>query len=202
MDRKPIIIGVVGGPATGKGEIAGLLQEHGFVSYSLSDALRARATALGLPHDRQILTDIANGLRARSGAGALALEAKAILEGAGHDRIVVESIRHPEEVRVLREEMDALILGVTMPLEKRFLLMQARNRPGDPKTWEEFLRLVDSEEGGHGKDTDIQIGRALKAANIVIDNSGTVEELRERVIELLRSKGIEFECRPPFKEAK
>jgi len=200
MNRKPIIIGIVGGPSTGKGEIAGLLQEHGFVAYSLSDALRARATAQGLSHDRQILTDIANALRAESGAGALAIEAKGMLEGSGHDKIVIESIRHPEEVNVLRRDMDAFIIGVTMPLEKRWRLMEKRNRQGDPRTWDEFLRLVESEEGGGGKDTDIQIGKALEASNVVIDNSGTVDQLREQVIELLRSRGIEFECQPPQKE--
>jgi len=91
MNRKPIVIGIVGGPATGKGEIAGLLQENGFISYSLSDALRARATILGLSHDRQVLTDIANNLRAEFGAGALAREARKMLEGSGYRKIVIES---------------------------------------------------------------------------------------------------------------
>jgi dephospho-CoA kinase len=201
MNRKPVIIGVVGGPSTGKGEIANLLQEHGFVAYSLSDALRARATASGLSHDRQVLTEIANNLRAKSGPGALAVEAKMMLEDSGHDKIVVESIRHPEEVVVLQRNMNAFVIGVTMPsLEKRFALMRIRNRPGDPKTWDEFLSLVESEEGGRGKDTDIQIGRALEASNVVIENNGTVEQLREQVMELLRPRGIEFESRPPVKE--
>jgi dephospho-CoA kinase len=125
-----------------------------------------------------------------------------MLEGSGHRKIVIESIRHPEEVRDLQREMGAYVIGVTMPLRKRFALMQKRDRLGDSQTWEDFLRLVESEEGGKGKDTDIQIGRALGEANIVISNDGTVEQLREKAKELLRSRGIELECWPSNKERK
>jgi len=187
---KRIVIGLVGGPATGKGEIARLLEQRGFSPFSLSDILRVKADEKGLPRTRQVSTDIANNLRAKNGANTLAIEAIETLKNSVHTKIVIESIRHPEEVKTLQKEFGAFVIGVTTPLKKRWKLMQERKREGDPETWEKFLELVKREEGGLGKETDIQVGWALKAADVIIDNSGSVEELDGKVLKILSEKKL------------
>lgn len=187
---KQVVIGLVGGPSTGKGEISRLLEAKGFFPFSLSDILRIKAKEQNLPQTRQSLTDIANELRAKSGASALGLEAVRLFINSKHQKIVIESIRHPEEVKVLQKELGAFVIGVSMPLDKRWELMQKRNRAGDPATWEDFIKLIASEEGGAGKETDIQVGLAIKAADVVIDSSGTMEELDEKVLKVLRNKEL------------
>ena len=187
---KQIVIGLVGGPSTGKGEISNLLEKRGFFPFSLSDILRIKAQEQSLPHTRKSLTDIANNLRAKKGASALGLEAVSILKNSKHKKIVIESIRHPEEAKILQNNLGAFIIGVTMPIDERWKLMQKRNRPGDPKTKEEFLELVKSEESETGKETDIQVGRALKEVDIIIDNSQSLEALDGRVVKLLSEKKL------------
>ena len=187
---KQIVIGLVGGPATGKGEISRLLEQKGFYPFSLSDILRVRADEKGLPHTRKILTDIANDLRAKNGANALAVEMVKFIKDSHSQCIVVESIRHPEEVKTLQKELGAFVIGVTSPLKKRWKLMQKRNREGDSVTLEEFLELVKSEESGLGSPTNIQVGRALEAADIIINNSGSVERLNGEVLKILNEKKL------------
>ena len=190
---KQVVIGLVGGPATGKGEISRLLEQKGFFPFSLSDILRARADEKGLPHMRQVVTDIANELRSKNGANILAVEAVNLLKNSEHTKIVIESIRHPEEVKTLQKKLGAFVIGVTTPLKKRWELLKERKREGDPVTWEEFLELVKSEESGIGKKTDIQVGWALEAADVIIDNNEGVKELHKKVGELLSSRGIEID---------
>jgi dephospho-CoA kinase len=199
---KKIVIGLVGGPSTGKGEISRLLEKKGFSPFSLSDILKIRARERGLSPTRQILTDIANDLRAKNGANALAVEMVGFLKDLQSQCIVIESIRHPEEVKTLQKELGAFVIGVSMPLEKRWELMQKRNRPGDPATWEGFLELVKSEESGVGEKTNIQVGWALEAADVKIDNNEGVKRLDEKIRELLLSRGIEIDKDSICKERK
>ena len=187
---KRIVIGLVGGPATGKGEISRLLAKKGFYRFSLSDILRELAKEKGLSVTRQSLTDIANSLRADRSPDYLALEAIKRLKILNQKKIVIESIRHPEEVKTLQKELGAFIIGVRMPLEKRWDLIRERKRVGDPKTHSEFLELIESEEGGKGAGTDIQVVLALEGCDVIVDNNSSIEELDEKVIKILNTQKL------------
>ena len=187
---KRIVIGLVGGPATGKGEISRLLAKKGFYRFSLSDVLRELARVKGLPVTRRNLTDIANNLRAKKSPDYLALEAVKRLKKLNKEKIVIESIRHPEEVKTLQRELGAFIIGVRMPLEKRWDLIRERARTGDPKTHSEFLKLIESEEGGKGADTNIQVGFALDGCDVIIENNSSIEDLDGKVIKILNARKL------------
>ena len=62
-----MIIGLVGKNGSGKGAVARFLTEAGFNYHSLSDVLREELRKAGKPVKN--LTDYANDLRARYGAG-------------------------------------------------------------------------------------------------------------------------------------
>lgn len=186
---KQVVIGVVGPIASGKGELVRILEAKGFVRHSLSDRIREELTKRGLKVTRGNLQDMGDELRLRYGDDVLALRT---LEKVyrGDKRVIFESIRNPGEVIALKIFLDAFILGVNASQEKRYEYILARGREGDPKTWQEF-KAMDDREITRQRESSQQVDRCLKMADKVIQNEGTLEDLRERIKEVLGDLGIE-----------
>lgn len=194
QDQSPRkIVAVVGGAAVGKGVISDYLQEkEGFdTTLSLSNMLRMIATEFGAPHTRDSLDTIANYLRGRyDDQGILAKFAvDAINDHPEWGDVVIESVRHPDEVHALQDELDAFVVGVTMPDDMRLKFLKSRGREGDPTTKKGLNRLKRVEAGllANG----INIPEALEAANVVIHNEGTdINEFIHDTTDILREHGV------------
>lgn len=187
---KKVVVGLVGDHSSGKGTAAEVFKNNGYAYCSLSDLLRKIASEFGLTDERNTLILLGNTLRENFGNDVLA---KGILQWINRQEgklFIVDSIYHPEEVKLLKQEEDAYILGVTMSQEKCFELMKNRNRPGDPKTWEEFLELCEKEKdvGNHN-----HVEECLKLANKIIPNEGSIFDFQKKIdeIALVRKTGIE-----------
>jgi len=176
-----VILGLTGPNAAGKGEVASHLERCGFKLHSLSDIVREEAARQGFPPEREHLIRIGNQLRRELGAGALATR---ILSRLG-PRDVVDSIRNPAEVAVLREREEFVLLGVSAQPETRFKRSLERGRPGDPETFEEFQereRQENSSDPGAQ-----QLGATFQLADQIVRNDGNLELLRSAVDDLLAS---------------
>ncbi len=174
-----MILGLTGKNASGKTEIAKYLASKGFAYHSLSDAIRDEATRRGLPHSRENLIQLGNELRERHGPAVLAQMTRKKLSG----RDVVDSIRNPSEVAELRKERGFFLIGVDAPAKLRFERAKKRGRAENADTLEEFLELERRENSGNEKEQ--QLDRCFEMADFVIYNSGTLEELRRKVDEVL-----------------
>lgn len=170
-----LVIGVTGPNAAGKGEVSAHLRGHGFVVHSLSDIVREEAAAAGLPPEREHLIRIGNRLREERGAGILAERMAPRLGG----RDVVDSIRNPAEVEVLRRVPGFLLLGVQAPPQLRYARSRERARPGDPESFEDFLAREDQENSRSPAGQQLRATFAL--ADEVLDNGGDLDALRARV---------------------
>ncbi|MBI5044721.1 MAG: hypothetical protein HZC02_02240 [Candidatus Levybacteria bacterium] len=195
------VIGVVGGASTGKGEITDFLRKQEIIHFndiSLSDILRELATQEGKSHKREDLEAVGTAHREQFGDDFLARIAVDILCANPAENYIVESIKHPDEIRTLKSEVNALILGVTMSPERRFAFMQERAREGDSVKWAAFhnLLLLEKSSTGHG----IRVDDALREADVLIDNDGTLDDLHRKVAKVLLERGIYLEGRPPHKE--
>ncbi|MBZ5637872.1 MAG: dephospho-CoA kinase [Acidobacteriia bacterium] len=170
-----MVVGLTGPNAAGKGEVAAHFRVLGFAVHSLSDVVREEAAARGFPLDREHLIRTGNELRRAGGPGILA---ERILARIGV-RDVVDSIRNPAEVGVLRRIPGFLLLGVDAPARVRFDRSLARSRPGDPATFEAF---EERERQENSSDPDAQQLRAtLLLADRIVRNEGTLEALRREV---------------------
>ena len=170
------MLGLTGSNAAGKGEVAERLRRNGFAVHSLSDIVREEAAARGLAPERENLIRVGNELRRQGGAGVLA---ERILPRLGR-RDVVDSIRNPSEVEVLRRLASFVLLGVVAPVELRFERARSRARAGDPETLEAFRAREDEE---NTTDPHAQrLAATLALADHVLSNRGSLEEL-EREIE-------------------
>ncbi len=178
------MIGLTGPNAAGKGEVAGHLRSRGFRIHSLSDIVREEASARGLPPERENLIVVGNLLRSDAGPGVLA---ERILSRLG-DRDVVDSIRNPAEVAVLRRLPGFFLLGVTAPVHLRFERSVLRARQGDPTTLGEFVAR-ERQENASAPDKQ-RLRATFDLADRVIHNDGDLQALRDAVDRLLADLGV------------
>ena len=174
-----LVIGLTGPNAAGKGEVASYLRRKGFQVHSLSDIVREAAADLGLPPEREHLIVVGNRLRREGGPGVLA---ERVLTRLGQ-RDVVDSIRNPSEVAVLRHLPRFCLLGVDAPTDRRFHRSLARARPGDPRTLQEF---EERERQENAEDPLAQqLRETFKLCDRVVQNDAGLEMLHARIDRIL-----------------
>jgi dephospho-CoA kinase len=98
-------------------------------------------------------------------------------------RDVVDSIRNPAEVEVLRGLPHFILLGVRAAVEKRFRRSLERARPGDPMTLAEFRRREQQENSKDPVAQQLEATFAL--ADHCIENDGDFDALRQAIDERL-----------------
>ena len=166
-----IALGLTGPNAAGKGEVADYLSSNGFKVHSLSDIVREEALSSGLTTERGDLILTGNLLREQGGSGVLAERILSRLEG----RDVIDSIRNPAEVAVLRKLPHFLLLGVWAPVEVRFARALARGRAGDPVTLEQFRAREDEENSSDPNAQQLQA--TFRLADRLLTNDGDLDQL-------------------------
>lgn len=180
MSPRPLVIGITGPNAAGKGEVAALLRERGFACHSLSDVVREEALRRGRTVSRDDLIVTGNELRREGGPGALA---ERILPRLG-ERDVVDSIRNPSEVAVLRRLPRFVLVGVDAPPEVRFERARRRQGRGDAVSdLEAFLRKEDEENSA--EETGQRLSATFALRDRTLANGGSLEDLRRAVEALL-----------------
>jgi dephospho-CoA kinase len=162
-----------------------MLRALGFAVHSLSDVVREEAASRGLPPERGHLIEVGNDLRRRFGPGALA---ERILPRLG-TRDVVDSIRNPAEVEVLRRVPGFALVCVTASVDTRFQRSLARARPGDPETLQAFRRREQQENASDPAGQ--QLDRTAALADVALENDGDLAALHGAVERLLA------ECEEP-----
>jgi dephospho-CoA kinase len=177
---RPPVIGITGPNSSGKGETADILRaELGYVSHSLSDVLRKEARRRGLEPVRDVLIPLGNELRRFMGPGALA----EMIIGELTPPALVDSIRNPAEVEVLRRVPGFVLLAIDAPVAVRHERSLRRARPGDPATLDEF---IEKELRENSTDPAAQQLRATAAlADAVVSNEGSIDDLRRAVLALV-----------------
>ncbi|HLG74599.1 MAG TPA: AAA family ATPase [Chloroflexota bacterium] len=192
--------GLTGLPASGKGTFKDLLLAEldrrgiGHAYHSLSDELRAEVRFRGLPVDRDVLRSMGHELRLKHGSGVLSERvveriARDARQGRQVPVTVVDAIRNPAEVRVLRESLgdDFVLVAIEAPVEAIIQRIRARAREGDVVQDDELARQVlaaemgvDEPEHGHN------IAECIAMADVHIDNGGplsTLEAAVQRLVE-------------------
>jgi len=177
-----MIIGLTGRNAAGKTEVSEYLKSRGFEYFSLSDEIREEIRNRKLEITRDLLIEVGNELRSRFGPGVLA---ERILRRLGHERnYVIDSIRNPSEVEVLRSRGDFTLLGVEADRTSRFERSRLRGREGAVRTLEEFIQEEERELSSNDPASQ-QLIATQKMADVVLRNDDSIEGLHCRLDELL-----------------
>ena len=182
-----MIIGLTGPNCAGKTTVAELLKKQGFTTWSLSDTVRDEAKRRGLGEDRSTLIGVANDLRKHHGGGVLAQRLVVKLREAlainPKQRFAIDSIRSPLEVTELRTLSQFQLWCINAPAAVRFARAMQRGRAEGAATLAEF-QSKEAEE-----DTDDpqkqQLGNTFKLADQRIENSGTIDALKQDIKHLI-----------------
>jgi dephospho-CoA kinase len=172
-------IGVVGYPASGKGEFSRIAAESGVPVVVMGDVIRRKAARAGLGTDDAALGEMAVRLRRERGMDAIALLTIPAVEALGTPVVVIDGIRGDSEVRRFRERFPGFILvGIVSSFEKRLSRLSARGRSDDLSRAED-LRNRDRREEGFG------LAEALAGADRLLENNGSLGEFEEKARALL-----------------
>lgn len=169
------IIVLVGPIAAGKGTAADLLIERGYVPFNYGDEIFKERTARGLPEVRKNSHAVAAALRLEFGNDIIAKRLGKLVQEFRdqklENKILIDGLRHPDELVWMKENLGAQIIGVTASPDVRYQRSLRRNRSVDPKSPEDF-DAIDQEDRGvtvyeHGNQTDA----CLRLADVIIENN-------------------------------
>ena len=180
-----LTIGLVGPICAGKETVGEYLhRKYKVTYYSLSDIVREELDFLGFDrHSRDLLQAIANELRHHRGPDYLARRVIDKIKAKDHGFTVIGSIRNPDEVRFLRENLpNFYLLGIVADQKNRYKRLRKRGREGDPNSWEEFLEAEGREFGQKTKETfHIQVDVAAEESDFIVDNSSSKRSLHKNL---------------------
>ena len=175
------VIGTVGLPGSGKGEAAAVARERGVPVVTMGDVIREACRDRGLdPAEHH--GEVARALRAEDGPAAIAERSLPMIEAAldDSDAVLVDGLRSDVELDRFRDAFgDAFrLVSVEAPFETRAdrLLDRARD---DTDLDRESLREREERELGFG------MGEVMDRADIVIENTDTLDAYRERIRAIL-----------------
>lgn len=202
-ERYKLVIGLTGPIASGKGlAVKAICKEFGdreIHAVLLSDYIREVVRAQNDPLTRESLRAAGNARRAREGSGAWVQEMLSRLPEDGGDVLLVDSIRNPGEIRVLREAFgdSVFVLATDAPVEARIERTLKRAREEDATDPEEIRRdmLIEMEEN---PETGFSLSECRELADVVsLGKESKAERLRE-----IQTWVRVFELRKETKEAR
>lgn len=177
------VVGTVGLPGSGKGELAAVARDAGIPVVTMGDVIRQACRDRG----RDPATDhgaVAKALREEHGPAAIAERSLPLiqeaLEEADGDTVVIDGLRSMVEVETFREAFGEAfrIVSIEAPFDLRAERLAERGRDSSDEDLE-ALRARDERELGFG------MGAVMEAADVRIDNTDSLEAFRTRVHELL-----------------
>lgn len=173
-----------GSIGAGKGEVGKFLQEKGFKLEYFHTPIQEECEKRGLPNTRENWQKLAGELRAERGTGFLGalLREKVLHEGGDW---VLDGSRNPEEIVELRQLPECYVIGVAAPLEVLIDRVESRQRELDGKKTREEIKEKILFELGEVPNSPFAIAECLKIADLVIENTGTLEELKKQVEDFL-----------------
>jgi dephospho-CoA kinase len=177
------VIGVVGLPASGKGEFSNVAGAMGIPVVVMGDVIRNAVKKAGLEPTDVNLGEMANRLRAERGMDAIAQLCIDAVREQHAPLVLIDGIRGDAEVRVFRQNFPSFVLiGIDSSFETRFDRLGTRGRSDDTGS-AATLRIRDERERSWGLDT------ALKLADIHIVNEDDLGTFTKKAQALLKELG-------------
>lgn len=178
-----MILGITGTNGAGKGTVVDyLVKEKGFKHFSASGLIIEEITKRKMPVNRDMMIAVANDLRTKFGAGFIVEELLRRVEKCQKE-VIIESIRTLGEVEKLKN-IGGILLAVDAEQRLRYERILFRGGNKDKVSFEEFVRQEKGEMES-GDPSKQNLLTCKKAADYLIENNGMINELNQKLDELL-----------------
>jgi len=174
------LIAFVGMPASGKSEAAAIAKKLGIPVVNMGDVVREETARRGLPPTDENIGGTGTALRSEEGMEGIAKRCVPKIHAIKSKVVIIDGIRNINEIEYYKKEFgnDFRLIAINTPFDIRFERVKMRARSDDMKSMEELKRR-DEREKGWGLD------RAIEKADINSDNTGSIEEFRKKMEQLL-----------------
>jgi dephospho-CoA kinase len=184
-----LIIGITGTIGAGKGTVVDyLLKEKRFIHFSVRQFLLEKIRKQSLPENRDSMVMVANELRKLNSPSYIIdqLYLQAVQTGKN---AVIESIRTPGEIDSLRKKGVFYLFAVDADAKTRFERIKKRNSETDQIDFNTFIQNEQREMTSADPNSQ-NLQKCREMADFVFWNDGTMNELYEKVEEVLRGIGV------------
>ena len=176
------VIGVVGLPASGKGEFSKIAAARGIPVVVMGDMIRNAVQRAGLEPTDANLGAMATNLRAKQGMDAIAQLCVPEIQGQTAPIVLIDGIRGDAEVTLFRRVFPGfLLIRIDSSFKTRLSRIRTRGRSDDFSSAGE-LRTRDERELSWG------LGNALNDADVHISNEGTLADFSAAVHAFFESR--------------
>jgi len=175
-----LVIGLSGKIGSGKGTVAEhICEKYGAEQFLFSKILADILDRVYLPKTRKNLQKLGKVLRSEFGKGVIVEAFEKDISGSKTEIKIVDGIRYANEVLMLRKNENNILIYVTAPLETRYERCLKRSEKGeDMVTFEEFRRA-------DVRATESELGQIKNRADYVVDNLGSIQDLKEKIDEIM-----------------
>lgn len=182
------VIGVVGEIGSGKDEVLKYLKaKYGVPYISTGDIVRDIARSENIEATRENLAKISLRCFNELGKGCFIRRAAEEILHRGWQTAGISGVRSPEDVEIMQEMFGKGFILIRVDIsdpEIRFERVRLRHEERDPLTFSQFLEQDSNEEN------TFHISLTGKAADHVLNNDGSVDDLHEQIDRLVASAGL------------
>jgi dephospho-CoA kinase len=172
-----LVVGLVGRIGSGKTSVSEHLHlKYGASQYRFSQILVDILERLHLPPKREYLQTLGTVLREELDQNAIVYALEKDLEKDPADIIVIDGIRYENEVEMLRKFENNVMIFIDSPVKDRYKRCIMREK--SKMSFAEFLEI-------EMKETERYIDVIGRKAEYVIKNTGTLQELLEKVDKIM-----------------
>jgi len=182
-----VVLGIIGPPASGKGAISTYLASvYGAGKLRFSDTLHAILERLNIERTRDNLIILSEVIRERCGEDVLARAMMIGAEQAPQQIIVIDGVRRAGDIELFRSMPGFHLIAVDADIHTRYERAKLRaEKPEEAtQTFNDFAALEQ-------RSTEVTCHELISQAEITFDNNGTMEDLRGKIDEYLRSLGVQ-----------
>lgn len=174
------IIAITGMPGAGKTEVRKLIEKKGVPVVVMRHVIENEMREKKIKPTNKNLRDYASRIRKKYGYDIVAKKCISSIREKFKisDTVLIDGIRGPQEVALFKKHFgqNFILLSVSAAPRTRFERLRKRGQQWDMKTWKEFV-WRDKKELGWGLED------VIKQADYMIDNEGTIKDLKKKVDE-------------------
>ncbi|MBU2025799.1 MAG: AAA family ATPase [Patescibacteria group bacterium] len=177
--RKKVFIGLSGEPGSGKDTVAKIIKEEFGAKVLTSSYLLKRSLSIFLDEfSRKDMIWYVKELTKQFGEDIISKAMIKSMKRFKREMVVFNGVRLPSDCEYLKKEKARLIY-ITADPRLRWKRIRIRNeKTDDNASWEKFMQM-------HYEKTEISVPKIGEKADYVIENNGTREDLKNKVVEVI-----------------